>query len=242
MLSIITLHADWTYVLAHYSGAPLLGSIAIGLLMALDPCILSTTFAAIGIIAREQQSRKATLLAGLFYALGRLVAYMALALILLPVMRRGLQLEAIQEFFHDYGLFIFPPLFIAIGIFMIWDPKLPFSLPSVSAWAERVRLSSHLATFWVGLLFALAFCPATVLLYFGGLMPLALTATSPWLAHLLFALATCAPTLLIAWILAYSMVHLAATYQHMQRLQRGLNLTIALLFIASGVIYIILAL
>jgi len=242
MLLVISLHADWTNLLAHYSGAPLLGSMAIGLLMALDPCILSTTLAAIGIIAREQQGRTATLLAGAFYALGRLLAYMALALILLPVMQHGLQLEAIQQFFQEYGLFIFPPLFMAIGIFMLWDPKLPFSLPSVSAWAEKIKMNNHFAAFWVGLLFALAFCPATALLYFGGLVPLAITASTPWLAHLLFALATCFPTLLIAWILAFSMAHLTATYQRMQRLQHWLNLIIALLFIASGIIYIVIAL
>ena len=70
-----------------------------GLLCALSPCPLTTNLAAVSLIARQSGSSKRLLLCGFAYALGRVLAYEALALILVtgltsaPTLAQFLQRE-----------------------------------------------------------------------------------------------------------------------------------------------------
>lgn len=61
--------------------------------------------------------------------------------------------------------------------------------------------------FLLGVLFAMAFCPSSGVFYFGMLIPMSVTATAGWLLPILFAVATALPVLVVAWILAHSLLN-----------------------------------
>ncbi|HAT09836.1 MAG TPA: cytochrome C biogenesis protein, partial [Planctomycetes bacterium] len=53
----------------------------LGLLTAISPCPMATNIAAIGFLGRRVESPRAVLLAGLLYTLGRMVAYLGVAIL-----------------------------------------------------------------------------------------------------------------------------------------------------------------
>ncbi len=74
--------------------------------------------------------------------------------------------------------------------------------------------------FLLGLLFALAFCPYSGMLYFGGLIPpMTIVSTSGLIYPPVFALATGLPVIIIAWLLAYSVSNIGTFYKKMNSFQ-----------------------
>ena len=61
------------------NGFPLIAAFFIGLMTALSPCPLATNITAIAYISKKIDNGKKTLLTGLFYTLGRMFTYIALA-------------------------------------------------------------------------------------------------------------------------------------------------------------------
>ncbi|MEG1838658.1 MAG: sulfite exporter TauE/SafE family protein, partial [Bacteroidaceae bacterium] len=92
----------------------------------------------------------------------------------------------------------------------------------------------------LGILFALAFCPTSGVLYFGMLIPMAAGEIGGLLLPIVFAIATGLPVIIVAWILAYSIAGLGKFYHRMQVFQKYMNVIIALLFIAIGIYYAII--
>ena len=91
----------------------------------------------------------------------------------------------------------------------------------------------------LGLLFALAFCPTSGILYFGGLIPLANSNTTGWLLPILFSVATALPIILLAFVLAFSAQHIGIVYGHLTIIQRWMKYIVGGLFIAIGVYYVV---
>lgn len=89
----------------------------------------------------------------------------------------------------------------------------------------------------LGVLFSLAFCPTSGVFYFGMLIPMSASQTSGYLLPVVFALATGLPVIIVAWILAYSVVGLGKFYNRIQVLQKWMNIIVAMLFISVGIYY-----
>ena len=65
------------------------------------------------------------------------------------------------------------------------------------------------------MLFAMAFCPTSGVLYFGMLIPMSAQATTGYLLPIVFASATGLPVIMVAWILAYSVSEVGKFYNRM---------------------------
>lgn len=89
----------------------------------------------------------------------------------------------------------------------------------------------------LGVLFAMAFCPSSGVLYFGMLIPMSVTASAGWLLPVLFAVATALPVLAVAWILAFSVEKVGEFYGKLRTIQKWLNIIVGLLFIGVGAYY-----
>lgn len=101
---------------------------------------------------------------------------------------------------------------------------------------------NYLDAFLLGLLFALAFCPYSGLLYFGGLIPITIASPSGLLLPPVFAIATGLPVIVIAWLLAYSVSNVGKFYNKMNTFQKWFKRIVAALFIIVGLYYIIVSL
>ena len=91
----------------------------------------------------------------------------------------------------------------------------------------------------LGLVFALAFCPYSGVLYFGMLVPLTVASASGLYLPVIFALATGIPVIIFAWVLAYAVSGIGGVYQKVKSFEIWFRRIIAVLFILVGIYYII---
>lgn len=233
---------EWLQSLLDSGTTPAITAFLLGLLTAISPCPLATNIAAIGFIGKNIESRKVIFRDGLLYTLGRIVAYTLLGAVLIAVLEEGASLFGIQKFIARYGEMIIGPALLLIGLFLLFGDRL--SLPSFGFKGNGERLVGHggWGALLLGVLFALAFCPTSGVLYFGMLIPMSATTTAGYLLPVLFAIATALPVLAVAWVLAFSAQRIGEVYGKIQTVQKWLNTVVGILFLAIGVFYCVITL
>jgi len=144
---------------------------------------------------------------------------------------------SIQKGVSKWGEMLVAPVMLLIGLFMLFGDR--FSLPKFgfSGNLESNKLKGLWGSLLLGMLFAMAFCPTSGVLYFGMLIPMSAQATTGYLLPIVFASATGLPVIMVAWILAYSVSEVGKFYNRMKIFQKWFNLIVALLFIAVGLYY-----
>lgn len=231
---------EWLQTLLDSSTTPALTAFLLGLLTAVSPCPLATNIAAIGFISRDIESRSRIFLNGLLYTLGRVIAYTALGIVLIVILREGASMFGIQNFIGTYGEIVIGPALLLIGAFMLLDNKLKLPSFGFNGNGETLARRGGWGALLLGMLFAMAFCPTSGVFYFGMLIPMSATATAGYLLPILFAIATALPVLVVAWILAFSVQHIGSFYGRMRTVQRWLNWIVGGIFIAVGVYYCVI--
>jgi len=216
---------------------PVLSAFLLGLMMAFSPCPLATNITAIGFISRDIQSRRRTFMNGLLYTLGRAISYFGLALILYL----GASKFEVARLFQTYGAKLLGPLLILIGVVMLDLIKIRF--PGFDSITSRFEKSGNKGSLWsallLGVVFALAFCPYSGVLYFGMLIPMTIANPAGLLLPLVFAVATGLPVVIVAWLLAYSLSGLGNFYNSVKVFEWWSRRVIAVLFILVGVYYMV---
>ena len=210
-----------------------LSAAILGLMTAISPCPLATNITAVGYISRDISNRNKVFLNGLFYTLGRALTYMGLALILYF----GADQFKISGIFQQYGERIIGPFLIITGIFMTGVIKI--TIPGIGLTANQTENGKK--KYWdvllLGILFALAFCPYSGVLYFGMLIPMTITHPSGLYLPVVFALATGIPVVIFAWLLAYSVSGVGRLYQKIKVFEFWFRRIIAVVFIVTGIYY-----
>jgi len=215
---------------------PLIAAFFIGLMTALSPCPLATNITAIAYISKKIDNGKRTLLTGFIYTLGRMFTYVLLASLIVYI---GLNVQTISLFLQKYGERILGPLLIFIGLIMLNIIKLP-SLKSgdkINKIKEKLSEKGYLGSFLLGVLFALAFCPFSAVLFFGMLIPLALKFSDGILIPSIFAFATGLPVIIFAFILTFSVSKIGKVMNKVQTFEKYTRYVIALIFIIVGIYY-----
>lgn len=228
---------EWLQSLLDSSTTPAVTAFLLGLLTALSPCPLATNIAAIGYIGKRIGNRKGVFLQGLLYVLGRTIAYTLLGVVLIAVLRNGASVFGIQNFIATYGEMILPPALLLIGLFMLFGNRINLPSFSFDGKGEWLARKGGAGTLLLGVLFALAFCPTSGVLYFGMLIPMFASTTMGYMLPIFFAVATALPVLVVAWILAFCAGQIGTVYGKMQTMQKWLNIAVGVLFIAIGIYY-----
>lgn len=244
---------EWLQSLLESSTTQPLTAFLLGLLTAVSPCPLATNIAAIGYIGRDIESRRRIFRNGLLYTLGRVVAYTALGVVLIAILREGSSLFGVQKVIGKYGEMVLGPVLVAIGLFMLFGNRL--NLPSFGfgfgggsgrgaldgdGRDERLARRGGWGALLLGMLFAMAFCPTSGVFYFGMLIPMSATAAAGYLLPVVFAIATALPVLVVAWILAFSVEHIGSFYGRMQTTQKWLNRIVGGVFVVTGIYYCVI--
>jgi len=233
---------EWLQTLLDNSTTPVLTAFLLGLLTAISPCPLATNIAAIGYISKDIENRSRVFLNGLFYTLGRIIAYTMLGLVLIVIIRQGVSMFGVQKSIGAWGEMLLGPALIVIGLLMLLSQKL--NLPKIGFSgrnAEGLKKHGGWGAFLLGILFAMAFCPTSGMFYFGMLIPMSATATFGYLLPSVFAVATALPVLIIAWLLAFSMSEVGKFYGLMKDIERWITIIVGMIFVLIGIyeIYII---
>lgn len=208
----------------------------LGLMTAISPCPLATNISAIGYISRDLDDRRRVFLNGLVYTLGRAVTYVGIALIIFL----GASQVDISGWFQRWGEKILGPVLIIIGLFMLdfIGLNLPASLSSLAEKIGNKGRKSYLNTLLLGILFAMAFCPYSGVLYFAMLIPVTVASAGGLYLPIVFAVATGIPVIVFAWLLAYAVGNVGKVYRRLKIFELWFRRVVAVLFIGTGIWYI----
>lgn len=216
------------------TSVPVLSAFILGLMTAISPCTLATNITAIGFISKDITNRNKVFMNGMIYTLGRAFSYTALAFILFI----GADQFKISSVFQQYGEKFLGPVLIVIGLFMLGVFK--FHLFGFSKLSERIKNKTtytFIDAFLLGVIFALAFCPYSGVLYFGMLIPITIQSASGLYLPIVFAIATGIPVIIFAWLLAYTVSGVGILYNRIKIVEIWFRKIIAILFIGIGIYY-----
>lgn len=218
------------------STMPWVTALVLGFMTAISPCPLATNITAVGFISKDIENRNRVFVNGLLYTLGRAISYTGIAL----VIYLGADQFRFSGFFQLYGEKILGPLLVVIGLFMLDVFKIKF--PGLSGLTSRMENKSNWGFFdaiLLGMIFAMAFCPYSGVLYFGMLVPITVASATGLYLPVVFALATGIPVIVFAWILAFSVGSIGGFYNKIKNFEIWFRRVIAVLFIVVGIYYII---
>lgn len=226
--------------LADNAQFPLFTAFLLGLMTAISPCPLATNISAIGFISKDLEDKKKTFKNGLLYVLGRTISYTVLGIILILILKQGASIYRIQRAIASYGELFIGPLLIVIGFFMLDVIKMNFSLTGglTGKMENKTQRGSWWSSLLLGVVFALAFCPYSGVIYFGGLIPLAVSSNIGYFLPVVFAIATGLPVILFAWIITYSISSVGGFYNKIKTFEFWFRRVVAVVFLLIGCYYI----
>lgn len=214
---------------------PIFTAFILGLMTAISPCPLAANITAIGYISKDIVNQRKVFINGLVYTFGRAISYTSIGLLFFF----GASQFNLAGFFQEWGEKLLGPLLIIIGLFMLGVLKL--NIPGIGFLTQRLENKSSNG-FWgvllLGVVFALAFCPYSGVLYFGMLMPITISSASGLYLPLIFAIATGIPVIIFAWLIAFSVGSIGNIYNKIKTFEVWFRRIIAVLFISVGVYYL----
>ena len=210
-------------------------AIWIGVLTSISPCPLATNIAAISFIGRRIESPRAVLATGLLYTLGRTLAYVVLAALLVFSL---LSASAVSHQLQKYMNKLLGPLLILVGMILLelirvntrgsgLGEKIGHRVESWGAWGG----------FILGVVFALSFCPASAALFFGGLVPLAVKHESSLVLPTVYGAGTAGPVLVFAVLIAMGTRAVGSAFNRIAQFEVWARRGTGMLFIGIGVYF-----
>jgi cytochrome c-type biogenesis protein len=219
---------------------PVLTAFLLGIVTSISPCPLATNITAIAYISKEIKTAKNTLLNGLFYTLGRGISYTLLAVLIYF----GISAFSISKIFQGWGDKVLGPVLILIGLIMLGVIKINFKIQGdkIERLKEWLSGKGYIGSFLLGMIFALAFCPYSGVLFFGVLIPLILKSAKGLLLPPLYALGTGLPVIIFSFLIAFSLEKVSKTFQTVQKIEKIMRYLVASTFIVVGLYYFYLLL
>ena len=215
---------------------PFLTAFLLGILTSISPCPLATNITAIAYISKEIKSVKNTLINGLLYTLGRGISYTLLA----TLIYFGLSSFQISRIFQGWGDKILGAVLIIISLIMFGVIKIHLGTKSkkVEKLKEWLVSKGYIGSLFLGVLFALAFCPYSGVLFFGILIPLTLESANGLLLPPLFALGTGLPVIIFSFLIAFSIQKVSRAFHIVRKTEKIMRYTVASVFLITGIYYL----
>lgn len=226
---------EFLQTLLESTKVPLYSSFLLGLMMAISPCPLAMNITAIGYIGKDLANRRKVFYNGLIYTLGHAVSYSTIGILFYF----GASQFELTGFFQKWGEKLMGPLLILIGLAMLGFLKI--SLLGISRLTGRMEKHDH-SGFWgvllLGMVFALAFCPYSGVLFFGILIPMTISSASGLYLPVIFAIATCIPVIFFSGLIAFSIGSLGRFYKRLKTFESWIRRIVAGVFMAVGIYYV----
>lgn len=221
------------------SNIPLIAAFFIGLMTAISPCPLATNITAIAYASKKIGNSKHAFLVGVLYTIGRMIVYIGIAAIIVWI---GISSFSLSIPLQKYGKVLLGPLLLIFGILMLGIINFGFGKSSdkLAKLKEYFSEKGLIGSLFLGMLFALAFCPISAVFYFGMLIPLAIQNSDPIIVPSIFAIATSLPVIIFSLILAFSISKIGDVMKKVQVFEKWIRKVVAVIFIIVGLYYIFL--
>jgi len=225
----------------------------LGVLTSISPCPLATNIAAISYIGRKVDNSRMVINAGLLYTLGRCLLYLVLAVLLTTT---ALSIPAVSLFLQKYMHLVLGPIFLLLGMFLVGLITVTIGGTMVSEGVQkRVDAMGIWGALFLGILFAVSFCPTSAAWFFGLLalimgseagaiegvlaqvgitLPDAVLPGSSFVLPLIYGIGTALPVLVVAFLLAYSAQAVGKTYNILSKVEWWARMVTGWIFILVG--------
>jgi cytochrome c biogenesis protein CcdA len=152
----------------------------------------------------------------------------------------GLSSFKVSSIFQGWGDKILGFVLVLIGLVMADIFKLKIKINSKIIEKVKLWLTSkgYLGAFLLGMLFALAFCPYSDILFFAVLIPLILKSNEGLLLAPLFALGTGLPVIIFSFIIAFSVNKIGLVFSKVSKVETVIRKITAVIFIIVGIYYL----
>ena len=213
----------------------LASAVWLGILTSVSPCPLATNIAAVSFISRRITQRNTVFLSGILYTLGRSLTYIVLGVLIVKTL---VDVPILSDFLQRYVNKILGIVLILVGMILLDLLRISLPIPSVSEnVAKKLAEKGTYGSLPLGILFALAFCPVSAALFFGGLIPLAVKAQSGIGLPLIYGIGTGLPVLLFAFLVAAGTGYINNLYHRITRIEFYTKKATGIIFILVGIYY-----
>ena len=212
-------------------------AIWLGILTSISPCPLATNIAAISFISHRITHRNIVFLSGVLYTVGRSITYIVIGVLIVEAF---VNIPVLSDFLQRYINKILGILLILVGMVLL--ELLPVNLPSMyvsGKTAKKLVEGGILGSLFLGVLFALAFCPVSAALFFGGLIPIAIKAKSNFALPLIYGIGTGLPVLLFAVLVSVGAEYASSLYHRVSRMDHYMKKATGVIFIIVGIYYVL---
>ncbi len=220
------------------TSTPIITALVLGLMTAISPCPLATNITATAYIAKNISSKRLVFLSGIIYSLGRAASYTIIGIILFF----GANQFKLSRFFNQNGEKYLGPLLIIIGLVMLNIIRLNFL--GKSSFTEKLSSKFEgkglLGSFFIGVIFALAFCPYSGALYFGMLIPLTIASADGLYLPIIFAFGTGLPVILFTYLLAFAAGSVGVFYNKIASIEKVIRYVAGVVFLLTGIYYVLI--
>jgi len=212
----------------------LLSVFLMGLIINLDFCPLAGDIAILSYVSKEAKSARRTFLHVSLYALGRIVAYSILSMIIFFGLNQ-LDLSYIQENGEKFiGIAI-----LIFGIFsLIRNKDHCHEHEESSESKEYVSRRSYLGSFLWGISFSLAFCPHSAAIFFGIFVPMTISSFNP-LLPILFGLGASSLIIIFSLLISTNRKKMESVIEKLEEKEKTTKHLVAIIFIIVGIFYLI---
>ena len=173
------------------SSPPIVAALLIGIITSVSPCPFGANLAAVAFLSKKASSKTNAIFNSFSYALGRAVTYVAIAALgTFFGVAVGTALMPLQA----YSELLLAFILAFCGLVLL--KKINIDVSGINT--EKLRFlvdRGGIGAFLLGAGLALAFCPVSAALFFGGLLPLVLT-NKDWLViPIAYGIGTAIPVL-----------------------------------------------
>jgi cytochrome c-type biogenesis protein len=207
----------------------------LGILTSISPCPLATNIAAVSYVGRNVTGTWKVLLSGLLYTVGRMTVYVIIGVILVKSLLAAVN---ISFFLQTHVNKFLGPILIVVGMVLVG--LISFNVGGfgqtkrLERWVDALGLGG---AFLLGAVFALSFCPVSAALFFGSLIPIAVTTKSSLLVPSVYGAATGLPVLVFAGLFAAGVHRIGPIYEAITRREAWIRRLTGIIFILVGIYY-----
>ena len=215
---------------------PVLSALWLGILTSVSPCPLASNIAAVSFISRDIKKKSTVLWAGASYVLGRILCYTALGACISASL---VNVPLVSYYLQMYMPKVIGPLLVLTGIVLLDLLPITFSGLVISQEStKRLQSSGAWGALLLGIIFALAFCPVSAALFFGSLIPLAVSSKSPLLFPLVDGLGTGLPVIVFAVAIVFGVHGVSVLFKKVTAAERIVRIATGAVLILIGLYYI----
>ncbi|HSW60259.1 MAG TPA: aromatic aminobenezylarsenical efflux permease ArsG family transporter [bacterium] len=215
--------------------AALISAIWLGILTSISPCPLATNIAAVSYISKNLSNKKHVAMSSILYTFGRMAAYTLIsAIIVISVVST----PKLSHFLQVWGTKIIGPVLILTGAFLLELITIP--IPSFGGQSIKPEKFGLFGSFLLGFIFALSFCPVSAALFFGSLIPLAVSEQSRFVLPLLYGIGTALPVVLFAILIATGSSKIGTVFTHITKIEKWVRTAFGVILIILGFYYTVM--